>query len=190
MVNKFEGFRKGDSLSSANTFYDLVKDQQKVDIKKKSRRTSVVKYRRFFYKFMHEVCKEPLTTMGSYLGQDHATALHAINKLDSIFLRRPDEKREYELLKATVLGTTIPMYVPDKKDKYIQVLTERLQSNHKMLCNYQKQISDLEKLLLKSKYKIVQAENKNSELKKEINIMRSEAKSIYQEYKKQRGITI
>lgn len=190
MYEKFEGFRNARSLANANAFYDIVKDQRKVDIKKKNRRSSIVKYRRFFYKFMQEVCKEPLTTIGAYLNQDHATVLHGIRRVEDIFLRKEGEKREYDLLKSTALGVEIPVYTPDEKDLHIQVLTEILQNNHKLLCSYQNKISELELSLSKLQYKLAQRLSKNSELKKEINIMRAEAKAIYQEYKKQKGIII
>lgn len=190
MVNEFQGFRNSDSLSNANTFCKTVLKNHKIDIRTKTRIAPVVKYRRFFYKFMQEVCKEPLFTMGSFLGQDHATALHAIKTADALFATEIQEKTEYETIKATVIGTALPKYIPDKKDKFIADLTEKLQHNHDLLSRYQKKLSDLEDDKRRSNIKLINLQEANMELRKEIKFLKREMRHVYQEYKKEKGIRI
>ena len=190
MLKKFEGFRYSGSLEKADAFYGIIKKEYRIDIKEKNRKSSTIKYRRFFYKFMKEVSEESLTPIGGFLGQDHATVLYAIRKLDQIFGRKLSEKREYDTLKASALGMSVPEVLPDEKDKYIKELTERIKSNSSLICNYQSKLTELEESLSKSNYKAAKLLTKNSELRKEITFLNQEMKSIYSAYKKHKGIEI
>jgi len=190
MIKKFEGFRHSDSLAKANAFYKILKRDYRIDIRKKNRKSQTIKYRRFFYKFMQEVCEEPLTPIGCFLGQDHATVLHAIRKLNEILGRKLSERREYDTLKASALGMSLPEVLPDEKDKYIKELTERIKNNSSLISNYQSKLTELEEVLAKSNCKISKLLIKNTELKKEISFLNREIKSIYHDYKKHKGIKI
>jgi peptidoglycan hydrolase CwlO-like protein len=85
---------------------------------------------------------------------------------------------------------SVPEIVPDEKDKYIVELTERIKSNSSVICNYQSKLTELEKSLSESNYKIAKLLTKNSELRKEITFLNQEMKSIYSAYKKHKGIEI
>lgn len=191
MSNKFEGFEKEGSLERAETFRKLIKKTHQINIKKKSRKGDIIKYRRFFYKFMVEVCEEKITRTGSYLGQNHATVLHALSKLNKILAKKLSEREEYETLKASVLGVFHSHEViSDEKQKYIEELSNKLKGNNSLITNYQIKLLQLEKSLNDSNRKISKLLIEKSELKKEVSYLNREMKSIYSDYKKHKGIEI
>lgn len=82
------------------------------DIRTKTRQRYMVRARQMFYLLMFENMHQiSATACGKFMNQDHATVLHAINKMNDEISLYPDIKKDYDYFTYRLNGRFTPKKV-------------------------------------------------------------------------------
>lgn len=105
------------------------------DISTKSRKADTVLYRTLYYKLALDNTNKTLSNIGQIVNRDHATVLHARNKLFEYLMSIPDYAKLYDIYKIEYLGQKITEQYQNiqqynkLKEKYNNLLVTKIPSN-------------------------------------------------------------
>lgn len=105
------------------------------DISTKSRKADTVLYRALYFKLAIDNTNKTLSSIGQVVKRDHATVLHARNKLFDYLMSMPNYSKLYDIYKIDYLGQKITeQYQNIKqynklKEKYNNLLVAKIPTN-------------------------------------------------------------
>lgn len=105
------------------------------DISTKSRKSDAVLFRTLYFKLSIDNTNKTLSSIGEKVNRNHATVLHARNKLFDYLMSIPNYEKLYDIYKLDYLGQRITEHYQNieqynkLKDKYNNLLVTKIPKN-------------------------------------------------------------
>lgn len=194
-----------DAKELANVIHGFILKRHKVDIFQKNRQMRVVQLRSLYFKLMNDHAPaETLSAVGTTVGKDHATVLHMLKKCDEYFKNYPQLYEDYiEICDSVIMKEENKHLLPNKDtvniNKDLILRYQNMETQNKMITARNHKLS-AENLKLKHKIGEMKSQQKTIEIMKqrenseitrlrlELKESRRENKSMWNEFKKSKGI--
>ena len=192
-MSKTSFFKTTKSQKYADSFRKVVLDNTGIDIKLKSRKRHHIFCRRMYYIFMTEMCekqKESMLSIAKYVGQDHATGLHAIKMYYRDIANDPTLVEEYEYYKTVAIHGKVKKVIATEVDIDQDESIKLINSLRETVKSQREEILKMNLLTVQKSYEIERLNKVISGQKMEYRNLKSEHLEIYNEYKRLKKIEV